>query len=135
MIYLLDTNICIAWLKNDLGVVQRVIDAGENNVCLCSVVKSELWFGAFKSQQTKKNKANLEKFFADFKSLPFEDTSAAHFGEIRADLTKKGTPIGLFDMQIAAIALANDLTVVTNNTREFERVPNLKLEDWLISND
>lgn len=132
MIYLLDTNICIAWLKNDLGVVQRVIDAGENNVCLCSVVKSELWFGAFKSQQTEKNKANLKKFFADFKSLPFEDTSAFHFGEIRADLTKKGTPIGLFDMQIAAIALANNLMVVTNNTREFERVPNLKLEDWLI---
>lgn len=132
MVYLLDSNICIAWLKNHEAVIEKIIDAGENKICLCAPVKAELWYGACKSQRLDKNKVSLEWLFSDFPSFPFDDDAAFHFGEIRAYLTKKGTPIGLFDMQIAAIALAHDLIVVTHNTREFERVPNLKLEDWLL---
>ncbi len=132
MRYLLDTNICIAWLKNNNAVVQRIIDAGENQVCLCAPVKAELWYGACKSERIAKNQTSLARLFNDFQSLPFDDLAALHFGDIRAHLAKQGTSIGPYDLQIAAIALAHNLTVVTNNTREFSRVPELMLEDWLL---
>jgi tRNA(fMet)-specific endonuclease VapC len=131
MRYLLDSNICIAWLKNDRRVVQNIIAAGQNQVCLCSPVKAELWYGAYKSRRIAENQAGLAKLFADFPSLPFDDRAAMRFGDIRAHLARQGTPIGPYDLQIAAIALAHTLTVVTHNTREFARVPELALEDWL----
>lgn len=128
---LLDTNICIAWLKNDGAIVQRIIAAGEHNITLCAQVKAELWYGACKSQKVAENQASLARLFSDFPSLPFDDKAALKLGDIRAQLAKQGTPIGPYDMQIAAIALAHGLTVVTHNTREFARVPGLVLEDWL----
>ncbi len=129
--YLLDTNICIAWLKNNQAVVQRIIEAGENHIYLCAPVKAELWYGACKSQRVNDNKANLELLFSYFPSLPFDDHAALHFGESRSHLATQGTPIGPYDLQIVAIGLSHQLTVVTNNTREFERVPMLMLADWL----
>lgn len=132
MIYLLDTNAVIAVMKENQNVIAHIRQIGKSNLRICAPVEAELWFGVKKSEQQSKNRFRLQTFLEWIPSLPFESDAASHFGEIRADLTKKGTPIGLFDMQIAAIALTNDLTVVTNNTREFERVPNLKLEDWLI---
>ncbi|CAK0767900.1 tRNA(fMet)-specific endonuclease VapC [Gammaproteobacteria bacterium] len=129
--YLLDSNICIAWLKNNRVVVQRLIVAGEHQVYLCSPVKAELWFGACKSQRSAENQANLTRFFNYFISLPFDDQAALLAGNIRAQLAGKGTPIGPYDLQIAAIALAHELVLVTHNTREFSRVPELLLEDWL----
>lgn len=71
-------------------------------------------------------------FLNQFKSLPFDDNAALRFGEIRAELASKGTPIGPYDLQIAAIALANNLTLVTHNTKEFNRISNLKIEGWEI---
>jgi len=129
--YLLDSNICIAWLKNNRVVVQRLIAAGENQVYLCSPVKAELWFGTCKSQRMAESQANLTRLFRDFPSLPFDDHAALRAGDLRAHLARQGTPIGPYDMQIAAIALAHGLTLVTHNTREFARVPKLMLEDWL----
>jgi tRNA(fMet)-specific endonuclease VapC len=129
--YLLDSNICIAWLKGNKTVVQRIIAAGENQVCLCSTVKAELWYGAGKSQRVAENQAGLVRFFGDFYSLPFDDEAALQSGQIRANLAKQGAPIGPYDLQIAAIALVHSLTVVTHNTREFTRVQGLLLEDWL----
>jgi tRNA(fMet)-specific endonuclease VapC len=97
---------------------------------LCSVVVAELCFGACKSSQQTKNFALLASFLPVFLSVPFNDLAAAEYGRIRADLESKGTPIGPNDFMIAAIALANDFTLVTHNSSEFGRVPGLKLVDW-----
>ena len=128
--YLLDTKACIAWLKKDVLVTQRVVLAGEDHVWLCAPVKAELWFGACKSQRVAENQAGLRRFFADLPSLPFGDDAAEHFGEIRAALARQGKPIGPYDLQIAAIARAHGLVVVTHNACEFSRVPGLMVEDW-----
>ncbi len=131
MNYLLDTNACISYLNRaDSPVRTQMQSLKPHQIYLCSVVKSELFFGAMKSQQPEKALQKLKFFFANLPSLTFDDTAAAKFGEIRAFLQQRGTPIGPYDLQIAAIALVNNLTLVTHNTREFSRVPDLKLEDW-----
>jgi tRNA(fMet)-specific endonuclease VapC len=132
MRYLLDSNICIAWLKNDHRVIQRIIAAGDHQLGLCTPVKAELWYGACKSQRILENQANLRRLFNLLPSLPFDDRAAEQFGEIRAFLARQGTPIGPYDIQIAAIALGHKLTLVTHNTREFARISDLILEDWLL---
>lgn len=95
-------------------------------------MKSELYFGAMKSQRIDGNLKRLEELFCVFPSVPFCDQAAILFGEIRASLQKRGIPIGPYDTQIAAIALEHDFTLVTHNTKEFSRVEKLKLEDWEI---
>jgi tRNA(fMet)-specific endonuclease VapC len=87
-------------------------------------------YGAYKSTRVEQNLAKLELLFSLVESLPFESKAAVQFGEIRAYLAQKGTPIGPYDLQIAAVARAQGLTLVTHNTREFARVPELKIEDW-----
>ena len=97
---------------------------------LCSVVKAELLSGAYKSQNSVRTIQNLADFFSEFDSLPFDDSPAEAYGRIRSELEKRGTPIGGDDLLIAAIAIANNATLVTNNTREFSRVPGLRWETW-----
>ena len=131
MRYLLDTNACIVYLNQaDSGIRSKIQKMHPKEIFLCSVVKSELIFGAMKSQRVEKNLQKLEVFFSNLQSIPFDDRAAEVFGDIRADLQKKGTPIGPYDLQIASIALVNDLILITHNTGEFERINNLKLEDW-----
>ena len=89
-----------------------------------------MYYGAYKSARRDANLALLAKFFDQFVSLPFDDASAEAYGRLRAELARRGTPIGPNDLMIAAIALAYDLTLVTHNTAEFSRVPGLRLEDW-----
>jgi tRNA(fMet)-specific endonuclease VapC len=131
MTYLLDTNTCIAFLKGNQTVVEKIRLVGIENLLLCSVVKAELWFGACKSERITANQAVLKEFFMQFSSVSFDDNAIEHYGDIRALLSKAGKPIGANDFLIAAIARANQLTLITNNTREFVRVPDLLLEDWL----
>lgn len=128
--YLLDTNACIAWIKNQAGLVDKVASAGRGTLFLCGTVQSELWFGACKSQRRDANQAVLREFFTILPSLEFNEAVAEHFGDIRYELEKAGRPIGPFDTQIAAFARAHGCTLVTHNTREFARVPNLSIEDW-----
>ncbi len=97
---------------------------------MCSVVVGELLFGALRSRDGAKNLAEVRTFLASFLSLPFDDRAAEEYARVRADLAAKGTPIGPNDLLIAAIALANGLTLVTHNTVEFSRVVGLTLEDW-----
>lgn len=131
MKYLLDTNICIALLKNnEAGLVQKIKENSPDNFVLCSIVKAELLFGARKSQNVEKNMLFLSKFFAQFSSDPFDDNSAEYYGVNRAILEKSGEPIGDADLLISSIALANNYTVITRNHREFIRVPALKVEVW-----
>jgi tRNA(fMet)-specific endonuclease VapC len=97
---------------------------------LCSVVVAERLFGALRSRDAARNRAEVQKFVAGLVSLPFDDRAAAEYARIRADLIARGLVIGPNDLLIAAIAVANGLTLVTHNTGEFSRVVGLWLEDW-----
>lgn len=134
MIYLLDTNTCIRLLNEDRNsaVSRRLAMIQSGDVTIYSVVKAELYWGAFRSSRQDSNLARLERFFTEFVSLPFDDQSAIIYGQIRAGLAASGTPIGPNDLLISSIALANNLILVTHNTREFSRVEGLRLEDWEI---
>jgi tRNA(fMet)-specific endonuclease VapC len=132
-LFLLDTNTCIEYLrKRNQNVINQIHARPPNELRLCSIVTAELYFGACKSPQQAANFALLATFLPVFLSLPFDDRAAREYGQIRADLEAKGTPIGSNDLMIAAIALANDLTLVTHNTSEFSRVPGLRYVDWQI---
>jgi tRNA(fMet)-specific endonuclease VapC len=129
--WLPDTNVWIHYLNPAASPVkERFLQHLPQSIVLCDIVKAELYFGAYKSQRREANLRLLQTLFGQFGSLPFNGGAARIFGEIRADLARKGTPIGPYDLQIAAIALANDLTLVTHNTAEFGRIGSLKLEDW-----
>lgn len=128
--YLLDTNVWIALLKNDAQIVERVRRVGVSALHLCTPVWSELWFGACNSQRVAENQARLRELVSHVPSLPFDDRAAEHCGEIRAQLSRQGRPIGPYDLQIAAIARAAGLCLVTRNISEFSRVPGLRFENW-----
>lgn len=131
MKYLLDTNTCIRYLnQRSKSVIQQLHNTPETDIAVCSVIKAELYFGAMKSQNPSNTLAKQRNFVERFVSLPFDDLAADIYGRIRADLERAGTPIGANDLMIASIALANDLTLITHNTREFSRVSGLQLEDW-----
>ncbi|VXD18980.1 tRNA(fMet)-specific endonuclease VapC [Planktothrix serta PCC 8927] len=131
MIYLLDTNVCIIYLnRRNSGVQQHLERLSPSDVAVCSVVKAELFYGAMRSSNPTRTLALQEAFLIQFVSLPFDDAAASIFGRIRAELAALGTPIGPYDLQIAAIALANNLVLVTHNISEFGRVQGLRIEDW-----
>jgi tRNA(fMet)-specific endonuclease VapC len=130
LIYLLDSNICIDHLrKTGTGALRRkmlVVPAHE--IAVCSIVVAELLEGCYRSQQRDKNLRETRELLALFRSLPFDDAAAEHAATIATVLRKQR--IEQNDCFIAAIALANNLIVVTHNTSEFSRVPGLKVEDW-----
>ncbi len=131
MNYLLDSNACIVFLnKRSDKLKQRLELCQPQQILLCSVVKAELFYGAMKSQNPTASLAKAENFCAYFQSLPFDDKAAVVYGKIRSELSEIGQPIGANDFMIAAIALANQVTLITHNTREFSRVSGLLLEDW-----
>lgn len=133
MSYLLDTNAWIAYLRqNNQTLVQRFQQEDPADIFLCSVVLGELFYGAHHGLPTKlaANLALIARLQQQFSSWPFDDHVAAGYGELRAYLDARGTPIGPNDLMIASIALLQDLTLVTHNTSEFSLVPNLKIEDW-----
>jgi tRNA(fMet)-specific endonuclease VapC len=129
--YLLDTNACIRILNGrSESLVTQLRRRTPSEIFLCSVVKAELIYGAFRSARAAENLRLLRRFFEPFDSLPFDDACAETYGRIRTDLERAGTPIGPNDLVIAATAVAHKLTLVTANTREFERVIGLSLENW-----
>jgi tRNA(fMet)-specific endonuclease VapC len=131
MRYLLDTNVCVMYLNGRSDLVRdRILSTPTQDMVVCSVVKAELFYGAMKSNNPTRTLERQQQFLERFVSLPFGDDAAILFGQIRARLANAGTPIGAYDLQIAAIALANNLTLITHNTREFDRVDGLQLEDW-----
>ncbi len=129
--YLLDTNICI-FIKNGkpLQVLQRLRQAIKEKVYLSSITLAELQYGVYNSQNIEKNRISLTQFIAPFSLLNFDDDDAEEFGRIRSYLKRSGSLIGPYDMLIAAQAISKNLILVTNNTAEFSRIQNLKLEDW-----
>lgn len=133
MTYLLDTDICILYLaRRSAKVLRRLQATPMQEIAVCSVVKAELFYGAWKSANPRQTIARQRQFLDSFVSLPFDDSAAEVYGRERARLAKLGTPIGPNDLLIAAIALAHNLILVTHNTREFGRVAGLQIEDWEI---
>jgi tRNA(fMet)-specific endonuclease VapC len=131
MRYLLDTNVCVMYLNGRSSSVRdRLLSTPNEEMVVCSVVKAELFYGAMRSNNPTQTLERQQEFLGRFISLPFDDETAMVSGQIRAHLASTGTPIGAYDLQIAAIALANNLTLVTHNTREFKRVDGLQIEDW-----
>ncbi|MBF0201396.1 MAG: type II toxin-antitoxin system VapC family toxin [Desulfamplus sp.] len=131
MTFLLDTNVCIKYLNGKSEKIREHIEFIEpDDVVLCSIVRAELIYGAMKSKNPEKNLEIQKKFMNRFISFPFDDDSARIYGEIRSELEKLGTPIGPNDLMIAAIAIQNDVVLVTHNTKEFGRIKTLKIADW-----
>ncbi len=129
--YLLDTNVCIHLLNaKSRNIEQRFRQCSPAEICLCSIVKAELLYGARHSTRVSSNLQRLKLFFAPLDSIPFDDKCALEYGMIRATLSEQGQVIGPNDLLIAAIARANDVTLITHNTKEFGRIPDLKMEDW-----
>jgi tRNA(fMet)-specific endonuclease VapC len=130
--YLLDTNICIYFMKNMYPeLTEKLLSLDPASLLISSVTVYELEYGAEKSNRGEKSRQRLALFLAPFKILPFTADDAVTAGKIRACLEKQGTPIGPYDIQIAAQAFTRNVTLVTHNTGEFSRVPNLKVEDWI----
>ena len=129
--YLLDTNIVIYTMKNRPQRVKRRFQKHHGQMGISTVTIGELVFGAEHSQQVERNLADLEALAARLEVLPFDNQAAYHFGQIRAALYRTGQPIGPYDMMIAGQARADGLKLVTNNVKEFERVPGLLLENWI----
>ena len=130
MTYLLDTNACIRYLNGWSEKIRLRLEATDpQDIVVCSVVKAELSYGAAKSKNPTENLEKQQRFLDRFTSLPFDDRAAEAYGRIRARLETAGTLIGPNDLLIAAIAVANEVTLVTHNTREFSRVEGLILED------
>ncbi len=128
--YLLDTNIVIYTMKNRPQQVKRRFQQHHGRMGISTVTLGELVFGAEHSQQVERNLADIEALTARLEVLPFDNKAAYHFGQIRATLYRIGQPIGPYDMLIAGHARASGLNRITNNVKEFERVPGLLLEDW-----
>ena len=131
MRYMLDTNICIYAIKHKPEqVFMRLQEHDPIDICISSVTYAELVHGVEKSKAIEKNRVALALILANIEIMNFDSLAAESYGKIRADLEKAGTPIGPLDMMIAGHAKALAYTVVTNNTKEFERVKGLKLENW-----
>ncbi len=128
--YLLDTNICIYIINRRPPEVFRHFDGvAAGQIGISSITHAELDFGVAKSG-SRRNRVALDKFLLPLEIMPFDADAARQYGKLRAQLELAGTPIGALDTLIAAHALALGITLITNNTREFERVPKLRLEDW-----
>ena len=131
MPFLLDTNVCIGILTGrSPRAIEKLRQLAPTEIRICSVVRAELQFGARNSSRVEANLSLLETFLSPFTSVAFDDGAANYYGRIRADLHRAGELIGPNDLLIAAMALANDLVLVTHNVKEFGRVPGLRWEDW-----
>lgn len=131
--YMLDTNLCIRVLRDRPAGVRERFNAQAAALCISTVTMAELLYGAEKSAKPIENRNQVEAFAARLDVLPFDAMAAAHFGDIRADLERKGLIIGPYDLMIAGHARSLGLVVVTNNLGEFKRVEGLRSEDWLES--
>jgi len=128
---MLDTNICIYIIKKQPpSIVERLVALPSEDVGLSVITVCELRFGASKSARAKENHAALDKFLSPFEIALFDEPATKTYGEIRSKLEKKGRPIGPLDTLIAAQAVSLGLRLITNNAKEFSRVPGLEFEHW-----
>jgi tRNA(fMet)-specific endonuclease VapC len=132
MEYMLDTNICIYIIKRKTqAVIDRFVQTEIAQIGISSITLSELLYGVSNSSKPEQNQIALTQFIAPLEILPYDDLAAMHYGELRTFLEKQGKPIGSLDMLIAAHALSVPCTLVTNNEKEFIRIPGLKVDNWV----
>ena len=132
MKYLLDTNICIYIInKRPPSVLDTIRSKNPEEISISSITAAELNYGAERSQNPHQNRIAVFEFLMPFNLLDFDQRSASYYGKIRETLESKGTPIGPMDLLLAAQATAHNLIFVTNNIKEFKRIENLRLENWL----
>lgn len=129
--YMLDTNIVIYVIKRRPIEVLDIFNTHAGRMCISSITLAELFHGVEKSAMVSQNLRIVEDFASRLEILPYDNNAAAHYGNIRADLEKKGTPIGVNDLHIAGHARSESLILVTNNVREFVRVEGLRLQNWI----
>jgi tRNA(fMet)-specific endonuclease VapC len=128
---MLDTNICIYVIKNYPAGLRHRFDQLLGNLCISSITLAELHFGAEKSERRERNLEEIMLFSQRVEVLDFSAQAAVHYGRIRAFLARAGTPVGIHDLLIGAHAVSEDLALVTNNRREFGRMPGLRVENWM----
>lgn len=129
---MLDTDICVHIIRSrPPEIISRLVEHDAFEIGVSAITHSELEYGICKSARPEKNRSALIQFLSPFEIAPYDDLAAATYGEIRADLERRGKTIGSMDMLIAAHARSLGCTLVTNNTREFGRVPGLSLENWV----
>lgn len=130
---LLDTNICIYIIKQQPAtVLNHFLEYQIGDIGISSITLSELRYGVAKSAHREKNAKALDEFVIPLEVVSYNESAAHAYGNIRATLEKAGTPIGSMDMLIAAHAVSLGIPLITNNTREFQRVPSLKIIDWTV---
>ena len=129
--YMLDTNVVIYTIKNRPEKVRKVFKQHAGQMAISAITLGELIYGAEKSAQPERNLADVEAFAARLEVLAFDETAAAHFWQLRAELAKAGKPIGPYDQMIAGHARSLGLILVTNNMNEFKRVPGLRIVNWV----
>lgn len=131
MKYMLDTNICIYAIKHKPDtVIKKFLSHDPEELCISAITYAELMHGVEKSMAVERNRIAMSLFLSPITILPFDGLAAEEYGRIKAELEKKGTPIGPMDTLIASHAKSRGLIIVTNNTREFNRVVGLTVEDW-----
>ena len=132
MKFMLDTNICIYIIKRKpSNVIERFIQTEISQIGISSITLSELSYGVSKSSRPEQNQLALAQFIAPLEIMPYGDEAAQYYGDLRTHSEKQGTPLGSLDMLIAAHALSFGCTLVTNNEKEFVRIPNLKIDNWV----
>lgn len=131
MTYLLDTDICIYWLNGRPQVKERVINLPQHQLALSVITQAELYYGAYNSGRPPENYQQVRQFLSQFHISPLNDNSTRQFGILKAQLRQSGQPIADFDLLIASIALVENCTLVTNNYRHYQRIPQLQLENWM----
>ena len=130
--YLLDTNIVGYWMRGDAHLIHRIQSYSPSDLSLSTVTLAEIYYGIEKSPVKKKERRwKIEHIKSELDIFPFDEQAAEKYGVIRAALEKRGKPISERDTQIASIALANNLCLVTHNKKEFSRIPKLQIEDWV----
>ena len=131
--YLLDTNFCIALIRRaSERAERRLVESDVIDVAVSAVTVAELEYGVAKSRKPELNREKLDRFLQPLQILAFDDDAALAYGASREKLEARGEMIGPLDMLLASQALGRDLTIVTNNTREFRRVEGLRVEDWSV---
>jgi len=132
--FMLDTNIVIYVIKRRPAELINVFNKHADQMCISSITLAELIHGAEKSSLPEKNMKIVEDFISRLEVLSYDSEAAMHYGDIRADLEKKGIPVGVNDLHIAGHARSRGLIIVTNNTKEFTRVEGLRITDWTVGN-
>ncbi len=132
MSYFLDTNTCIYFLKGTYkNILNKILSLSPSDIKISAIVQAELFYGVEKSLKKDENMSKLMSFFLPFDIVPFDGSCSSYYGKIRSDLERLGTPIGPNDLMIGATVLSQNGILITNNVKEFSRIPKLNIENWV----